>query len=73
MSHLSDHFKQRRMAKGLSVADLAKAVGYQNVARGIRRIDTFERTGHAHPDLLTKLAKALDVDQATVTKLAYRD
>ena len=73
MSHLSDHFKQRRTAKGMSAAALAKMVGYANVSRGVRRIDTFERTGVAHPDLLTKLAAALDVDQATFTKLAYED
>ena len=73
MSHLSEHFKQRRLKKKLRLADLAKAVGYRNVVRGIRRIDTFEQTGVAHSDLLAKLAAALDVDRTTVTRLAYED
>ena len=43
MTHLSDHLKQRRMEKGLTVRQVAKMVGYTNLSKGVRRIDTFER------------------------------
>ena len=73
MTHLSEHFKKRRLEKGLSEKDLAKVVGYKNLFRGMRRIRTFEATGNAHSELVVNMAKALDVDQATVTRLAYED
>ena len=73
MTHLSEHFKKRRLEKGLSEKDLAKVVGYKNLFRGMRRIRTFEATGHAHAELVVNMAKALDVDQATVARLAYED
>jgi len=68
-----DYFKRRRLERGLTVPQLARMIGYQNVSRGIRRIMAFEETGHAHPKLLMKLTNALDIDQATVARLAYAD
>jgi len=73
MTHLAEHFKQRRMEKGLRLADIAQMVGYTNISRGVRRIEAFERSGRVHPELLAKLVKAVDIDQATVNRLAYAD
>ncbi len=73
MTHLSEHFKKRRLEKGLNEKALAKTVGYRNLFRGMRRIKTFEATGHAHAQLILKMATALDVDSVTVTRLAYED
>ena len=73
MRRVCEHFQKRRLERGLTVPQLARMIGYKNVCRGVRRINVFEQTGHAHPDLVTKLANALDVDQATVTRLAYDD
>ena len=72
-THLAEHLSRRRQEKGLSAAQLAKLLGYMNVARGIRRIETFEKTGDIHPTVLAKLAAALDVDRTTMNRLAYAD
>jgi hypothetical protein len=57
----------------LSLAQLAKIVGYTNVSKGYRKIDDFERTGQCHPDLFAKLSAALGIDEATRNRLAYED
>ena len=48
-------------------------VGYTNISKGIRRVEYFERSGYAHPDLLTKLAAVYGIDEATVQRLYYED
>ena len=72
-THLSEHFRKRRLGKGLREKDLAKLAGYKNLSRGIRRIKAFEETGRIHSELLVKLAEVLAVDAATVTRLGYQD
>jgi len=67
------HFKSERLAKNLSLGDLARLVGYKNVAKGANRIIRFEREGVITDELLIKLAKALDIDWATVEALAQQD
>jgi transcriptional regulator with XRE-family HTH domain len=72
-THLSEHFRKRRVERGLREKDLAKLAGYRNVFCGIRRIKAFEETGRIHSELLVKLAEVLEVEPRTVTQLAYQD
>jgi hypothetical protein len=48
-------------------------IGYVNISKGYRRIDTFERTGRCHPVLFAKLTAALGIDERTRIRLAYED
>jgi transcriptional regulator with XRE-family HTH domain len=72
-SHLSQHFRDRRIARGLGFKQLAQLLGYQNVAKGCNRIQRFEQRGHVHADLLRKLAAVLEIDEATVDALIEAD
>ena len=73
MTHFAEYCQKKRLEKGLSLAQVAKMVGYTNIAKGIRRVEYFERSGYAHPDLLAKLAAAYAIDEATVQRLYYED
>ena len=48
-------------------------IGYQNVSKGNRRIDNFEKFGQVHDELLAKLAAALEIDDHTVARLIEED
>jgi hypothetical protein len=48
-------------------------VGYKNVSKGSNRIQTFEGGGKVAPDLLEKLASALEVSPDEVRQLAAED
>lgn len=72
-THLSDHFRQRRLELGLSLGQLAAQCGYRNLSKGANRIASFEQTGNAHPDLLRKLSAALEIDPETVRHLNVED
>ena len=73
MTHLAEYFQKRRLDKGLGLGQVARMVGYKNLAKGRRRIETFEACGDIAADLLARLAAALDVDQATLDHLAQED
>lgn len=70
---LRSHFNSIRLAKKLSLGDLARLVGYQNIAKGANRIVRFERNGIIDDELLIKLARALAINWATVEELAEQD
>ena len=72
-THVSEHFRKRRVEMGLSLTQLAMIVGYSNLSKGYRKIDEFERTGRCHPGLFAKLSAALGIDERTRTRLAYED
>ncbi len=76
-THLASYFRQRRLERGLGLGRLAVLVGYKNTDRGqskgANRLHRFETTGEIHQALLTKLADALGIDQATVQRLAAED
>ena len=72
-SALAHHFASVRRRKGLGLAQLARMVGYQNVSKGCRRIDNFEKFGLIHEQLLVKLAAALGIDHQTATRLIEED
>jgi hypothetical protein len=70
---LSSHFKSERIAKHLKPGDVARAIGYQNIAKGANRIVRFEREGVVKEDLLIKVAAILGIDWTTVEELAEQD
>src|SRR4051794_40749808 len=66
MSHLGDLFHARRVERGVTVGQLARQVGYRNVSKGCNRLRTFEVGGEVAPDLLSKLATALEVNPGEI-------
>jgi hypothetical protein len=70
---VASHFNCQRLAKNLTLGDVARLVGYRNIAKGANRIVRFERQGIINDDLLIKLSKALAIDWATVEELAEQD
>jgi hypothetical protein len=72
-THLSEHFKKRRLEKGLRLSELARLLGYSNLSKGCQRIETFEGCGDITSDLFAKLALALEIDQLTIDRLAQED
>ncbi|NLF69661.1 MAG: helix-turn-helix domain-containing protein [Candidatus Anammoximicrobium sp.] len=72
-THLSKFFRQRRIALGLRLSDLARRCGYQNLSKGSNRIDRFENTGEIHVLLYPKLADALGIDRETCERLNEED
>jgi hypothetical protein len=72
-THMAKHFRKRRVEMRLSLAQLARMLGYVNISKGYRKIDAFERTGRCHPVLFGKLTAALGIDETTRRRLAYED
>ena len=70
---LAKHFHDRRIERGLNLAQLATLAGYPNTLKGMNRLVAFEREGEVHPDLLRKLSVILDVDEGTIRRLAAED
>ena len=72
-SRLGDYFRKVRLAKGMTLGRLARLVGYRNVNKGCRRIDTFEKTGRATPELFSKMTSILGVDDRLIEQLLDED
>ena len=72
-SQLADHFRQQRKERGLSLAELARHLGYKNPTKGCNKIQKFEQRGEVHTDFLRKLADSLGIDAATVVSLIEQD
>ena len=60
-THVSRFFRQRREARKLSFGDVARRLGYKNVAKGSNKVVKFERDGSIRPDLFRKLAAVLEI------------
>jgi hypothetical protein len=72
--HWSDHLRSQRLAPGISLGELARRIGYSNVAKGARRIETFENRGIAKPkDLPLRIAEALGVNDDELRQIAWLD
>ncbi|QDV35584.1 helix-turn-helix domain-containing protein [Tautonia plasticadhaerens] len=63
----------KRQERNLTTGQLARLVGYKNLSRGSNRILAFEAGGKVAPDLLGKLAEALEVSPDEVRRLAAED
>jgi transcriptional regulator with XRE-family HTH domain len=72
-SKLSQHFRQARLSKGLTLGQLTRLVGYKKVSKGANRINAFEHGGSIHADLRGKLAEVLGIDHLTVERLMEED
>lgn len=72
-THLSRHFEERRLAKGLKPGQLSALAGCINISKNANRIRTFEITGKISTSLFEKLAFVLEIDRATIQKLAEQD
>ena len=72
-SHLGSHFRETRIAKGLSLGQLARRVGYKNINKGCRRIATFERTGQVTAELLRKMTFTLGIGSEVIEELLDED
>jgi len=73
MSHLANHFARVRREQKLSLAEVARRLGYRNIAKGCNRIQRFEERSAIEPDLLAKLAEVLGIDSETVAELVEQD
>jgi transcriptional regulator with XRE-family HTH domain len=72
-SQLVDHFRQQRKERGLSLAELARHLGYKNATKGCNKIQKFEQRGEIHADLLRKMADSLGIDKVTIDTLIEQD
>lgn len=72
-SFLAHHFRSVRKERDLSLRQLARMLGYKNVAKGCNKIRKFEERGEIHVQLLQNLADALDIDMATIDTLIEQD
>jgi hypothetical protein len=72
-THLSRHFEQQRLARGLKPGQLATLIGYPNNSKVSNRIRQFELTGKIGQELFNKLAPALEIDAGTIERLVKQD
>jgi len=73
MNYLGGYFHEQRIRQSLSLGQLARLVGYRNVAKGANKICRFERGGIVTDNLLAALADALGIDHPTVERLIEQD
>ena len=72
-SALGTYCRTQRLAKGLTLGQLAKLLGYTNIGKGARRAHELETTGKAPGDLLVKIMGVLNLDPAIVGQPAAED
>jgi len=72
-TNISRFVKQERIKQGLGYAELSRKMGYKNFNKGMRRVIDFEREDEVHPDILNRIASALELDQNQVDALVLKD
>jgi transcriptional regulator with XRE-family HTH domain len=72
-THLSRFFRQRRESLKLSFGDVARRLGYKNVAKGANKVITFERDGSIRPDPFRRLAAALEISAEDIRRCIEAD
>jgi transcriptional regulator with XRE-family HTH domain len=72
-THLSCFFRQRREARKFSFGDVARRLGYKNVAKGANKVIKFERDGNIRPDLFSKLAAVLEISVEDIRRCIEED
>lgn len=72
-THLSEHFRERRLALELRQGEVARRLGYKSIVGGANKIVRFEQTGEIDHKLLLRLAEVLGIDQATIAALIEQD
>jgi hypothetical protein len=72
-NRLSEKCIAERLARNLSVRDVAVGIGYRNINKGIRRVAAVEEGCGVDSDLLDKIIKFFNWDRAEVEQLVERD
>jgi transcriptional regulator with XRE-family HTH domain len=72
-TNLSRFFRHRREARKFSFGDLARQLGYKNVAKGANKVIKFERDGNIKPDLFHKLAAVLEISNDDIRRCIEAD
>jgi len=72
-SKLGEYCRTQRIAKGLTLGQLAVQVGYRNLGKGTNRLHQFETTGEIHSELLGKIVQVLGLDAALIRQLIEQD
>jgi hypothetical protein len=72
-THLSRHFKERRLALRLRPGELVRLCGYTKIAKWANRLQMFEERGTVERELLRRLQVALEIDHQTVSALIRQD
>jgi transcriptional regulator with XRE-family HTH domain len=73
MKQVADRFRAARLARALTIADLARLTGYPNTRKVAGRIARFEQDRTIRDELLSRLADALDIDYPTIEQLLALD
>ena len=63
MNPVADLIKKAIKEKNVKRSELATAVGYKNVTKGLRRIDALMRRGGGNRKLLGRIVAILEIDQ----------
>jgi transcriptional regulator with XRE-family HTH domain len=72
-TNLSRFFRRRREARKLSFGELARQLGYKNVAKGANKVIKFERDGNIRPELFQKLAAVLEISADDIRRCVEAD
>lgn len=72
-THLSRHFQQKRLDRGLKPGQLARLAGCMNVQKNGGRIRSFELSGDIGQELFEKIAAVLEIDAVAVERLVEQD
>ncbi len=72
MQELGRILRQAREDRGLSIRDVAVAMGYSSTHKGERRVRVIEATGKVTLSRLVKLAEVLDLDWVEIEEVACR-
>ena len=66
MSRLAQYVHQQRLERKWSFGELARQVGYRNLAKGANKLCALEREGIATPELWRKVVEALGLEPRLV-------
>src|SRR5690242_14922814 len=72
-THTGTYLAEQRKSRRLSREQLARRIGYQNLAKGARRLQDLEENGRTIENLLGQVVKALELDPQHVVGLVEQD
>ena len=61
---LGQLLRQAREANRMGLEQVARKLGYRNVAKGVRKLKVIEATGNVNDEILVRLADTLGIDWA---------
>ncbi|MEO2091950.1 MAG: hypothetical protein ABGY75_21055 [Gemmataceae bacterium] len=64
MKILGQLLRQAREANRMGLEQVARKLGYRNVAKGVRKLKVIEATGTVNDEILVRLADVLGIDWA---------